>query len=51
MKLISEELVGGILAYLLTRPMKEVEQGVIGLRNLQDAPEPIPAKQEPIMQG
>lgn len=41
---ISEEVLNGILQYLLTRPMMEVEQGVYALRMLEeikDAPEPV----------
>lgn len=40
--IISEELRQALLAYLLTRPMQEVRQGVEALENLQRAPEPAP---------
>jgi len=37
--IITEELRDGILLYLTGRPMKEVEVGVNGLRNLPELPE------------
>ncbi len=39
MKLIPEELQQALINYLEMRPYKEVEQGVIALKSLQDAPE------------
>ena len=39
--LLPEVVLEAILAYLLGRPMAEVEQGVAALRSLEEAPLPV----------
>lgn len=45
--LIQEPILLELLAYLSTKPMREVEPAVLALRNLQEAPGEIPAATPP----
>jgi len=44
--LIPEQVVLEIMAYLLTKPMREVEPAVMTLRNLKQAPVEPPVEQQ-----